>query len=98
MATGPDRPPIRPDFGLLSGAVRETDRQGEQDGLTVPQIVAQFADVETAVYVALQRALRVRKAMGGLALTEKVTDSMLASMWLDGFVAGCRVERGRHAG
>lgn len=69
--------PDHPDFWLLSQAVLDQDGQAGT-GQPVQDILARRIDPDSAVYMAMQRALRIDPA----------SQPRLATAWIDGLLAG----------
>ena len=77
--SSPDFPgrPDHPDFWLLSQAVLDQDGQADV-GQPVDDILARRIDPDSAVYMAMQRALRIDPA----------SQPQLAAAWIDGLLIG----------
>ena len=77
--SSPDFPgrPDHPDFWLLSQAVLDQDGQADA-GQPVDDILARRIDPDSAVYMAMQRALRIDPA----------SQQQLAAAWIDGLLIG----------
>jgi hypothetical protein len=80
----PDRPD-HPDFWLLARAVQDLDAQPGAGQPTL-DIVARYVNPESAVYMAMQRALRA------LALPGAPGRERTAAVWLDGLLTGMIVQ------
>jgi hypothetical protein len=84
----PDRPD-HPDFWAMSQAVLALDELSER--LTINQIVATYVDLDSAAYMAIQRALRAANDFG--LPPERV--AALAAVWVDGVLTGIAMDRMR---
>jgi hypothetical protein len=81
----PDRPQ-HSDFWTLSEAVQELDSKSD-DGPALAGLVAGGVDVQSLLYMAVMRA---RLAVRELPAFEDFDPQDLASVWVDGFMAGAR--------
>lgn len=82
----PDRPD-HPDLWLISQAVLDLDAQADS-GQGTPEIVGRHVDLESAVYMAGQRMLRVVARTHG----DRIAPVQVTTAWLDGFIAGMVVQ------
>jgi hypothetical protein len=80
----PDRPQ-HPDFHRLMGVVAYLDGEATEGGRDSLQVAGEVVDVDSLVYMALQRARRAAALTG-------LPEQVLAAVYLDGFVAGARFE------
>ncbi len=82
----PDRPD-HPDFWLIAQALLDQDAQADA-GQDAEEIISRMIHLPSAAYAATQRAARVSKPF---------TSVQVAAAWLDGFLAGMRVQQAKHA-
>ncbi len=85
MTDFPDRPD-HPDFWLMAECVQDVDEAAD-DGIALERIIGNV-DINSLVYMASQRALRI-KVPGGLTLAHA------AGGWIDGFTAGINFQKRR---
>ena len=81
----PDRPQ-HPDFHRLMEAVNYLDGETTEGGRDAFEVASEVIDVESLVYMAVQRARRVSGVTG-------LPEVPLASLYLDAFVTGVRVQQ-----
>lgn len=79
----PDRPD-HPDFWAMSQAARDGDDEAE-GGTELPDIIAQFADTPSVLYLARHRAIRLT-GLGAGPLQPR-----LEAAWIDGILIGLRL-------
>lgn len=75
--------PNHPDFWAMSRIIIDQDRRAESHAASFEDLIAEAADVPSVAYMASQRAMRARRD-----LTSGPIEIRLASVWVDGFVAG----------
>lgn len=76
--------PDHPDLWLLSEILLDLDAQSDNATGEFADITDRMIPHEVAVYVALQRSLRVIKA----GIAPPGAEMVLSATWLDGFIAG----------
>ncbi len=85
----PNRPD-HPDFWKLAAIIQDYDSAAE-DGIALERLVSPVVDMESLLYMAEQRGLRMKPATSGEAIK-------LAATWLDGFVVGARYRQTNNGG
>jgi hypothetical protein len=85
--------PTHPDFWRISEVVLQHDGGADEGKKPLEEIVKDTVDLESLTYFAMQRAGMSCQKMG---LPEALVP-VLASVWLDAFLAGARFQqRGGH--
>jgi hypothetical protein len=83
MSSYPGRPD-HPDFWLISQALLDQDAQSAA-GQDTEEILGRMIDPDSAMYAAVQRAKKLRNP--------DPKSAPVAGAWLDGFLAGMRVQQ-----
>ena len=84
--------PDHPDFWLISQAIIDQDAQADA-GQDADVILSRMIDPASASYAAVQRGLRGEMRYRG----KRVSPELLGAMWMDGFLAGMRVQQAKSA-
>jgi hypothetical protein len=89
----PNRPQ-HPNFWAMVEAVNYLDGQAGEGGVPPPEIVRQFVDPESLLYLANQRVLRGAEVRPEL-LTDIDLRAMCMALWVDAFALGCCYTEGK---
>lgn len=94
--------PTHDDFWKLSSAVLRLDgrmedfSEPEGDEQQVGQVLSEYCDPESLVYMAQQRSLRLFHLHPELKKNSVEIMQVLLTSYIDGFCAGAELERSRH--
>lgn len=96
MSEFPDRP-THEDFARLSAILAERDAALDSKAESLEQRVSGYVDIDSLVYVAKQRAMRLLKITTGDEAREKFEEiTHYIAVYIDSFLLGAAYERAKN--